>query len=83
MVGGGSRRYNHSDIYHDPSICYSITCVERPRCWPGWGRAVVTDAFYLLSQRVLVYACAIYNNGNEDRRLIKNVTLIEKNTLKK
>ena len=25
----------------------------------GGGGAVVTDAFYLLSQRVLVYACAI------------------------
>ena len=34
--GGGARRYNHSNIYHDPAIGYSITCVNRPRCW--WGR---------------------------------------------
>ena len=31
--GGGSRRYNHSNIYHDPAIGYSITCVDRPRYW--------------------------------------------------
>ena len=30
---GGSRRYNHSKIYHDPAIGYSVTCVDRPRCW--------------------------------------------------
>ena len=30
-VGGGSRRYNHSNIYHDPAIGYIITCVDR--CW--------------------------------------------------
>ena len=24
-------RYNHSNIYHDPAIGYSITCVDR--CW--------------------------------------------------
>ena len=29
--GGGSRRYNHSYIYHDPAFGYSITCVDR--CW--------------------------------------------------
>ena len=28
-LGGGSRRYNHSNICHDPAIGYSITCVER------------------------------------------------------
>ena len=33
MGGGGSRRYNHSKIYHDPAIGYSVTCVDRPRCW--------------------------------------------------
>ena len=34
VCGGGSRRYNHSNIYHDdPAIGYSITCVDRPRCW--------------------------------------------------
>ena len=31
---GGSRRYNYSNIYYDdPDIGYSITCVDRPRCW--------------------------------------------------
>ena len=29
--GGGSRRNNHSNIYHDPAIGYGITCVDR--CW--------------------------------------------------
>ena len=34
VCGGWSRRYNHSNIYHDdPAIGYSITCVDRPRCW--------------------------------------------------
>ena len=34
VCGGGSRRYDHSNIYHDdPAIGYSITCVDRPRCW--------------------------------------------------
>ena len=28
---GGSRRYNHTNIYHDPAIDYSITCVDRRR----------------------------------------------------
>ena len=35
--GGGSRRYNHMNIYHDPAFGYSITCVDRPRCWRGGG----------------------------------------------
>ena len=35
----------------------------------GGGRAVVTDAFY--SHNVCCYMRALYNNGNEDRRLIK------------
>ena len=35
--GAGSRHYNHSNIYHDPAIDYSITCVDRPRCWWLWG----------------------------------------------
>ena len=34
VVGGGGG-YNHSNIYHDPAIGYSITCVDRPRCWGG------------------------------------------------
>ena len=25
--------YNHLSIYYDPAIGYSITCVDRPRCW--------------------------------------------------
>ena len=39
--GGGSRRYNHSNIYHDPAIGYSITC--QPVLAGG---AVVTNAFH-------------------------------------
>ena len=31
VVVGESRRYNHSNIYHDPAIGYIITCVDR--CW--------------------------------------------------
>ena len=43
VVGcGGSRRYNHSNIYHDPAIGYSITCVDRVLA----GGAVVTNAFH-------------------------------------
>ena len=63
--GGGSRRYNHSNIYHDPAIGYSITCVDRPRCWRGGG-AVVTNAFY--SHNTCWYIRVLYNNGNEYRR---------------
>ena len=35
--GGGSRLYNHSNIYHDIAFGYSITCVDRPRYWRGGG----------------------------------------------
>ena len=51
FVGGGggrglSRRHNHSNIYHDPAIGYSISC----RLVLAGG-AVVTNAFHL------VHAC--------------------------
>ena len=50
--GGGSRRYNHSNIYHDPAI---VSRVSTARGVGGWGRGYKC---ILLSQRVLVYACA-------------------------
>ena len=57
--GGGLRRYNHSNTYHDPAIGYSITCVDRPRCWRGGGGGGSGYKSIYLSQHVLVYACAI------------------------
>ena len=45
--GGGLRRHNHSNIYHDPAIGYSIS---GRLVLAGW--AVVTNAFHL------VHACA-------------------------
>ena len=46
-VWGGSRRYNHSNIYHDPAIGYSISC----RLVLASG-AVVANAFHSYNARV-------------------------------
>ena len=61
MVVGGSRRYNHSNIYHDPAIGYSITCVDRILA----GGAVVTNVFHSHNACWLI---ALNDNGNEHRR---------------
>ena len=45
--GGGSRRYNHSNIYHDLAIGYSISC----RLVLAGG-AVVANAFHSYNARV-------------------------------
>ena len=66
VVGGGgvkTLQYNHSNIYHDPAIGYSITYVDRPRCWRmEGGGTVVTNVFY--SNNAYWYMRALYNNGN-------------------
>ena len=69
-----SRRYNHSNIYHDdPAIGYSITCVDRPRCW-RMGQWL--QMHFTLTTRVGIMR-ALNIDGNEHRRN-KNVTKIEK-----
>ena len=56
--GGGSRRYKHSNISHDPAnVC-------RPPAMLAGG-AVVTNAFY--SHNECSYMRALNNNGNEHR----------------
>ena len=66
VVGkGGSRRYNHSNIYHDdPAIGYSITCVDRPRCW-RMGQWL--QMHFTLTTRVGIMR-ALNIDGNEHRR---------------
>ena len=67
---GGTRGYNHSNIYHNPAnVCRPPAVLA--------GGAVVTKAFY--THNACWYMRALNNNGNEH----KNVTKIEKNTLKK
>ena len=61
---GESRRYNHSNIYHDPAIGYSIVRVSTARGVAGG--AVVTNAFY--SHNACWYMRALNKNGNEHRR---------------
>ena len=68
--GGGSRRYNHSNIYHIPTIGYSITCVTARGVGGGGGGGGGDCGYHciLLSQRACWYMRALYYNGNEHRR---------------
>ena len=57
-VVGGSGHYNHSNIYHDPAIGYSITYVDRPRCWRGGGGGQWLQMHFTRTTRVGI-SCAI------------------------
>ena len=46
VCGGGSRRYNHSNIYHDPAIGFSIVC-RPPGVLAGGGGRVGICVHYI------------------------------------
>ena len=73
MVGEGSIRYNHLNIYHDPALSYSITCFDRPRCWRwGGGGGQWLQMHFTLSTRVGI--CRRYITMEMSTDVKNNVT---------